>query len=114
MITQIKLKDVNTHERKTVNVLDKVLRNGKSLFDCFLSGDFSLFATQYGLFISIPNSENGTFEDIEKVTKIVFGSGSIKGEYLVESYADGETTYKYRRSRNLYNKHDEPEVVIVG
>ncbi len=114
MITQIKLKDVNTHERKTVDVYDKILKHNRSFHDCFLSGDFSFFATPYGLFISIPNPKNGTFEDIEKVTKIVFGSGSIKGEYLVESYADGETTYKYRRSRNLYNKHDEPEVVIVG
>lgn len=68
--------------------------------------DKLLFATPQGLFFA---QKNGEFTDI-----IDFNRIERKGvKYIILRYTVNGKTYKFVRSRNLYNKKDKPVVMEV-
>ena len=99
----IGLKNIETNKKLSVST-DEPAYNG-----------LNFYPTPVGLFVHI--EDDCPFEDISKITKIVFHSTKYSpelGEFRIDTYTDSEITYRYRKNRNLYNKHDAPEVYIVG
>lgn len=96
----LELKSINTGSRLLMNIDEE-----------FPFDRDSFIPTSVGLYFL---QENGDFTDILEINKIKRKEDSSWNEYYIDKYNYGSKKYRYKRSRNLYNKNDLPVVVKVG
>lgn len=69
--------------------------------------------TSLGLaFISSPDLTG--FSDVEIFQQFMRKESGKWVEYYIDSFFYNSQKFRYKRNRNLYNKHDKPVVVKVG
>ena len=96
----LELKNVQTSNRVLINV-DKEFPFDR---DAFVPSSFGLYFLQ----------ENGDFTDILEINKVKRRENGLCNDYYIDSYNYTDKKYRYKRNRNLYNKHDKPILVEVG
>lgn len=70
-----------------------------------------LFATPQGLFFA---QQNGEFTDIVDFNRLKRKEYGKWVNYIILRYTVNGKTYRFVRSRNIYNKKDKPTIVEVN